>query len=177
MKFYHIKDEYIAYLHDADSKVPDNKHEKRPFIGIVFNVNEMDYYVPLSSPKPKHKTMKNNKDFRKINGGEYGAINFNNMLPVIEEALIEFNIQDEPDYKYRNLLQNQYRAIVNDFENIKRVARDLYYLCQLPDDQLKPFEAAIKNRCCNFRLLETFSVTYLSESNVAATISSDDDQE
>ena len=162
-------------MHDADSKVPDNKHEKRPFIGVVFSINGMDYYVPLSSPKPKHKAMKNSKDFRKINGGKYGVINFNNMLPVIEEALIEFNIQDEPDYKYRNLLQNQYRAVVDDFENIKRVAHDLYYLYQLAEDQLKPFEVAIKNRCCNFKMLESCSITYLSKSNVAATISSDVD--
>jgi protein AbiQ len=173
MKFYHIKDDFVMYLHDADPKVPDNKHEKRPFIGIVFSVNEMDYYVPLSSPKPKHKTMKNSKDFRKINGGEYGAINFNNMLPVVKEALIEFNIQNEQDYKYRNLLQNQYNAVDADFDNIQRVAYDLYNMCQLADNQLKPFEIAIKSRCCNFKLLESCINTYLAESNVAATITPD----
>lgn len=173
MKFYHIRDEYITYLHSADSKVPDNKHEKRPFIGIVFSVNEVDYYVPLSSPKPKHRTMKNSKDFRKIKSGEYGAINFNNMIPVVGEVLIEFNIQAEPDYKYRNLLQNQYRAVNSDSDNIQRVARELYDMCQLAEQQLKPFERVIKNRCCNFKVLEAYSITYLAESNVAATINPD----
>lgn len=177
MKFYHIKDEYVAFLHEADAKVPDNKHEKRPFIGIVFSVNEINYYVPLSSPKPKHKTMKNSKDFRKINGGDYGAINFNNMIPVIQEALIEFNIQEEKDYKYRNLLQNQYRAVDDDFDNINRVAHELYSLCQKEDSQLKPFEQAIKSRCCNFKLLEEYSIIYLAESNVAATINQDPDED
>lgn len=175
MRFYFIKDEYIEYLHNVDSKVPDNKHETRPFVGIVLKIHELDYYVPLSSPKPKHKTMKNSKDFRKIRGGEYGAINFNNMLPVIKEALIEFNIQDIPDYKYRNLLQNQYRALVKDFDKIKQMAHDLYHLCQLEEDQLKPYEIKIKNRCRNFKLLELHCVTYLSESHVAATLNSDID--
>jgi protein AbiQ len=121
--------------------------------------------------------MKNSKDFRKINGGEYGAINFNNMLPVVTEALLEFNIQDEADYKYRNLLQNQYKSISDDFDNIKRVALDLYDMCQMEDNQLKPFEIDIKSRCCNFKMLETYSITYLAESNVAATINNDQSDE
>lgn len=95
------------------------------------------------------------------------------MIPVIGEVLIEFNIQRETDYKYRNLLQNQYRAVINDYENIKRVAYDLYYLYQLADDQLKPFEISIKKRCCNFKLLELCSATYLAESHVAAAINQD----
>ncbi len=35
--------------------------------------------------------MKNGKDFRKINNGIYGAINFNNMIPVLDEVLIEID--------------------------------------------------------------------------------------
>ena len=37
---------------------------------------------PLTSPKPKHLHMKNQIDFLKIKGGEWGAVNFNNMIPV-----------------------------------------------------------------------------------------------
>lgn len=173
MKFYYIKDDYIEFLRKIDSKVPDNKHEKRPFVGIVFSINNINYYIPLSSPKPKHKTMKNNKDFRKINGGEYGVINYNNMLPVVEEALIEFNIQKEPDYKYRNLLQNQYRIIKSDFDKITKAAYDLYIFCEIDDKNLKPYESAIKNRCCNFKILESYCNTYQDVCYVAATINSD----
>jgi protein AbiQ len=38
--------------------------------------------------------MKNGKDFRKINNGIYGAINFNNMIPVVDAALIEIDISN-----------------------------------------------------------------------------------
>ncbi len=59
----------------------------------------MKYYAPLTSPKPKHLKMKNGKDFRKINGGQYGAINFNNMIPVPDSALLLIDIANEPDAK------------------------------------------------------------------------------
>lgn len=50
--------------------------------GILFTVNGFHYYAPLTSPKPKHLQMKNQIDFLKINQGQWGAINFNNMIPV-----------------------------------------------------------------------------------------------
>ena len=58
------------------------KKELRPFIGVLFEINECKYFAPLSSPKPKYKTMKTTLDFLKISNADLGAINFNNMLPV-----------------------------------------------------------------------------------------------
>jgi len=52
------------------------------------------------------------------------------------------------------------------------IAHDLYKLCQTVNENLKPDEIAIKNRCCNFKLLETCCYTYLTESNAAVTITS-----
>ena len=94
MKFYHIKDTYIDFLRKYDEKVPENKNESRPYVGIVLTIGDIEYYAPFSSPKPKHKKMRNTKDFRKIGGGLYGAINFNNMIPVVKSALIysEFRV-------------------------------------------------------------------------------------
>ena len=84
--------------------------------------DEMKYYAPFTSPKAKHRKMKNGKDFRKIQGGEYGAINFNNMIPVPDCALKLIDIDNESDQKYRRLLQNQYRAIRADSEEIIKTA-------------------------------------------------------
>lgn len=47
MKFY-----YIAYLKKYDSKVSDNKHSQRPYVGIVLQINRINYYTPFSSPTP-----------------------------------------------------------------------------------------------------------------------------
>lgn len=67
MKFYHIEDDYIRYLRQYDDKVAENKQERRPYVGVVLDVNGIKYCAPFTSPKPKHQKMKNTKDFRKIN--------------------------------------------------------------------------------------------------------------
>ena len=64
--------------------------------------------------------MKNGKDFRKINQGIYGAINFNNMIPVVSEALIEIDINNLEDEKYINLLFNQLNYIRADKKQIEK---------------------------------------------------------
>ena len=55
MEIYNIKDSYIQFLRQYDTRVSENKHETRPYIGIVFKLGDMKYYVPLTSPKEKHK--------------------------------------------------------------------------------------------------------------------------
>ena len=154
MKFYHIKDTYIKFLRKYDEKVPENKNESRPYVGIVLTIGDIEYYAPFSSPKPKHKKMRNTKDFRKIGGGLYGAINFNNMIPVVKSALIYINIKSIDDVKYRSLLLNQYRSIVSDADKIKENASELYSLIQKDDAELSVYEQKIKSRCCNLSVLE-----------------------
>ena len=65
------------------------------------------YFAPLESPKPNHKKMKAGKHFLRIDGGRYGIIGFNNMIPVQKDALIELDINNEPDPKYKELLKRQ----------------------------------------------------------------------
>ena len=81
---------YCDYLRKFDNKVSYNAgiKELRPFIGILFVVNDCDYYAPLSSPKEKHLHIKNNIDIIKINGGKLGVVNFNNMIPVSSNILL-----------------------------------------------------------------------------------------
>lgn len=87
LKIYTINYDYIKYLRQYDSCVPmehDNCH-KRPYIGIVLAINNCKYFAPMSSPKTKHKRIKGN-DFYKIADGKYGVINFNNMIPVVDNS-------------------------------------------------------------------------------------------
>ena len=71
MRFYNIKDEYINYLKKYDAKIADNKKGKRPYVGVVLEIDGIKYYTPFTSPKEKHRKMKNTKDFRKINPVSY----------------------------------------------------------------------------------------------------------
>ena len=155
MDIYNIKNEYIKYIKKYDSNVADNKNESRPYIGIILEIDGIKYYAPFTSPKQKHKSMHNTKDFRKICGGQLGAINFNNMIPVPDKAILPICINQEQNLQYRRLLQKQYRAIQQDWETIQTTAEKLHTLVFMSDELLTPNDRKIKQRCCNLPLLET----------------------
>ena len=154
MQFYHIRDDYVGFLLKFDRNVADNKQGSRPYIGVVLDIGGIDYYAPFTSPKPKHQKMKNQIDFRKIGGGLYGAINFNNMIPVPQSALVRMDIEAEHDLKYKNLLRKQYKAILRDREGIVKTAHQLREMLLKDDSELREFEKEIKKRSCNLRILE-----------------------
>lgn len=154
MRFYHIRDDYITFLRQYETKVEENKNESRPYVGVVLQIGSIAYYAPFTSPKPKHQNMKNGKDFRKIGQGKYGAINFNNMIPVPDSALLLKDIAQEKDPKYRRLLQNQYEEIKKDWDNIQRTAENLRKLILSPDAGLTAYDRRVKARCCDLALLE-----------------------
>ena len=86
IRLYEVNSKYIDYLipyapHLFHNKKP-GQHNERKYIGIILIVNNMNYFTPLSSYKPKHDKMKNCLDFLKI--GNYAVININNMFPVPE---------------------------------------------------------------------------------------------
>ena len=89
----------------------DGEKSNRPLVGIVLNINGFSYYAPLTSPKLKHLTMKNQIDFLKIDGGNLGAINLNNMIPVPNSALIKVDMiikkeDSRETINYKNMLIN-----------------------------------------------------------------------
>ena len=84
LNFYTVEERYVKYMSQFDKRISKSYDEKarRPFIGIVLNVDGILYFAPFTSPKPKHVEMKNTIDFLKIDNGNLGAINFNNMMPI-----------------------------------------------------------------------------------------------
>lgn len=160
MELYNVKDEYIKYLQKFDKKVESNKSETRPYIGVVFEIHEQKYYAPFSSPKPKHIKMKNSVDFRKINNGKLGAINLNNMIPVVEEALVKIDIDNIEDKSYQSLLREQYYYIRKDEANIINRAKKLYHIYVTSSREPSQYEDKIKQRCCDFVILEDASKKY-----------------
>jgi len=169
MQLYKVKDDYIIYLREKEPKVLKNKEEKRPYLGVLYKVNGFDYYIPLSSPKPKHKTMKNTKDFHKIAGGAYGAINFNKIIPIKQECLIEFKFKDEESEDYRLLLQNQYKVLLTMKNLIENKTNNIYKLFHTDNNNLTKADIKVKERCCNFDLLEELCELYEEQLEVAIT--------
>ena len=149
LNIYYIDNDYIDYLRKFDSKVFYNKNRKRPYIGVVYKYNNYTYFAPLASPKPKHIDINaKSLDVFKIQNGKLGIVNLNNMIPTPKECLT-LAIPEVTDPVYKSLLENQL-SFLNDrrkylFSKIE-IFQTLYQKDKLPE--------RIKNRCCNFRLLE-----------------------
>jgi protein AbiQ len=157
LSFYRVHPDYCDFLRRVDPRVPytNASKETRPFVGILISVNGMNYYAPLASPKPKHKAMKNNVDFIKINKGVWGVINLNNMIPVHKSCLtpVELAISDKDDKSeidYKNLLANQLSWCNANREQILHYAERLYKLISSGKADRK-----LAARCCNFKADET----------------------
>lgn len=97
--------------------------------------------------------MKNNLDVVKIDGGRYGVVNFNNMIPVTSNNYELFDLKATPkdtyELKWQNLLKSQLLWLNKNIKNVKGKAINLYE--KYKNDKL---DERIKSRCCNFILLE-----------------------
>ena len=150
-KLYVIDEAYINYLREFDNIVPYNKHNKRPYIGIVYTYNNYNYFAPLTSPKPKHLLMKiGQTDIYKIDDGKLGVININNMIPTPMECLTEI-IPIIKDKKYKALLEKQLSFINIPDNSIKLLNKVRHFQKEYKNNTLPDF---ILNRTCNFSLLE-----------------------
>ena len=92
--------------------------------------------------------MKNNLDFHKIEGGKYGALNFNAMIPVGYE---DYNLMDFSSLeKYRvTQMNDQLKWFQLNKDLIIRKANNIRHRF-LNNSLPKP----IKERCLNFIILE-----------------------
>lgn len=160
--FYTVETAYCDYLRRTDPCVPYTMDKKsiRPFVGIVFSVDRFQYYAPLTSPKPKHLHMKNQIDFLKIKEGEWGAINFNNMIPVQPSCLKKveiriFETDSKADVAYKNLLSNQLSWCNSHRDTILRQAEKLYYT--IVNGRAW---GGLQDRCCNFTLDEKLCLEF-----------------
>ena len=169
IKIVKIDSNYCDYLRKFNNKVPYNEgiKELRPFIDILFIIGDYEYFVPLSSPKIKHKSLKNTIDLLKINDGIYGVVNFNNMIPVESNNYINYYLssdnKDKDEIKIINLLRNQLRWLTSNRKEIMNKSRLLYNLYKndkLPDN--------VKCRCCNFPLLEDKCDKYIDQNKCSS---------
>ena len=152
---------YCDYLRQFDNKVAYNAGSKelRPFIGVLFFVNDCEYFAPLSSPKEKHLKMKTQIDFIKIDNGKMGVVNFNNMIPVNKNNYELFDLDNVPgtnsEKNRQLLLKSQLFFLNRDINSIIHKAVSLYD--KYRENKLPE---SIKIRCCNFILLEKMSKEY-----------------
>ena len=150
LKLYKVSADYLDSIREIEPKVSLLK-ERRPFLGILITIDSNNYLAPLTSPKPKHKTMKNLEDFIKIDSGNYGAINLKNIIPVPETKYEEININEEKDNFYKILLQNQLTWCNKNKEIIIKKAENLRN--KKLNEKLRK---ELNDRICDFEKLENF---------------------
>ena len=145
---------------------PQTGKETRPFVGIVIICNDRQYCIPLSSPKEKHKTMKNSVDFHRIldrNGKLIGVLDFNNMIPVREDVVRKIEIKiskrdSEPVKHYKNLVADQITFCQQNQDIIVAKANKLY--CMINNGSVS---GPLKRRCLNWKKLEAVLDRYTKE--------------
>jgi protein AbiQ len=126
--------------------------------GIVYLHNGTRYFIPLASPKEKHKYIKNNTiDVYKIKNGNLGLLNINNMIPAPLEVLEKLDLTSR-GIEYKNLLQNQLNELNDNKIRVVKKAEKLY---KVYIDKSIPQN--IIDRCCNFPLLEEKEKKYKIE--------------
>lgn len=160
LNLYLIDIKYIRDLAKADDRVmsvsPQISKENRPFIGILIICGTKEYCVPLSSPKPKHASMKNDIDFMKIYDGDklIGVLNFNNMIPVHDTFVQALDIKPSAfdtanTLHYKKMASKQLTYCRRNQDVIIRKANKLYEMITSGRAN-----GLLKRRCCDFRKLE-----------------------
>jgi protein AbiQ len=160
-----IDSKYVDFLRKFDNKVQINSEEyekeTKPFFGILFNINELEYFVPLSSGRKfKYEKMyekfisTGNKpiDMVFVTGENkdktlrlLSVINLNNMIPVPNNAKIEFDIDLDVN---ANLLRTEYAFCKKNANDIISIAKRIY------NAVVNNTWESLAKRSCNFTLLE-----------------------
>lgn len=144
-KIYSVDKEYLKYLRLRDINTPSPLWK---VYGITTEIENNTYFIPLSMPNIKHKFMHNQRDFMKIKEGRLGAINFNNMIPVPKDMLVDIDIKKISSEREKNILNAQYRFCKSNYAKIHQKAE------KLRDIIINEKSFKLASRCCNFEYLE-----------------------
>ncbi len=155
MDFYRINEEYIRFLQTYErekrgiTKVPDIRytdHNKFAF-GAVMRVNNMNYYVSVSSFDKKQEAnilIRVPGDKKEVKG----SLRFNYMFPVPEKCMEKLVIKDIEDEKYRLLLNKEYRFCIDNMNRIQKKANKIYDMVTTNRKQI------LTDNSCAFHILE-----------------------
>lgn len=180
LKIYSVSDEYVKYLRQFDDKVYDNKEDKRihtrKYVGIVLTINNINYYVPMSSPKESDYFDKERKKIRpsvntiirmvaKNKNQEpelRGTLRISNMIPVPIEEIIPYNINNESDEKYKDIIKDEIAFIREPANENKIMAKaQLVY-----NQKSKQLDIKYLKNCVNYQLLEEKCKDYIIQKHI-----------
>ncbi|RHR31224.1 type III toxin-antitoxin system ToxN/AbiQ family toxin [Clostridium sp. AF19-22AC] len=164
MDFYRINEEYTRFLQRYEkekrgvTKVPNTWYTGRNkfAFGAVMQVNNMNYYVSVSSFDKKQEA----NILIRVPGDEKevkGSLRFNYMVPVPDECLEKLVIKDVEDEKYRLLLNKEYQFCMHNAEKIQKKANKIYAMVTSNRKQI------LTNNSCAFHILEDGCREYIEK--------------
>ena len=132
--FYTIDADYLEYLNSKNSEVYYNasyRYAIKPFVGIIIDMTEWKYFIPLTSAKEKHKKWKNSCDEHfliyevidksvNISGDVYkeyskdkkmhvlSVLDIKKMIPVPDDAYKRIVFDELRDERYQDLFKKEY---------------------------------------------------------------------
>ena len=144
-KLYSVSDEYVEWLREQYPNVYSNKMNARThtrkYLGVVMEIGEYKYYIPMSSPKDSDyqiagegKVIKKSivpivRIVVKNASGEKElkvTLRISHMIPVPETELELYDLENETESTYKDLVQNEMIFIRKNREKIIANANLLY---------------------------------------------------
>ena len=144
-KLYSVSDQYVEWLRKDFPNVYSNKIDARThtrkYLGVVLQIGKYSYYIPMSSPKDSdyqiagvNKVIKKSivpivRIVVKNAAGEKelkGTLRISHMIPVPASELILYDLENESDSTYKDLVQNEMIFIRKNREKIATNAKLLY---------------------------------------------------
>lgn len=176
-KLYSVSDEYIDYLRAIFPNVYSNKEitrvHTRKYVGIVLRLENYHYYIPMSSPKESDYqiagekkvikksivpiiriVVKNSRGQKELTG----TLRISHMIPVPPSELQLYDIENEPDDTYKDLVQNEMIFIRKNQDKILANAK-LLYKQKIEND----LSAGYVKAALEYKALEKLCSDFISE--------------
>lgn len=184
LKLYEISEEYISYLRSFDSFVfsakEDDRNHTRKYLGVVYTINNYNYYIPLSSPKHTDYQMVNGSiQIRKSiipiiritaqsNSGEKelkGTLKLSNMIPVPASELTLYDLENEPDKFYKDLIHKELLFIRKNKNIIIRYAKIIHKQKKDANSSISYLKSTV-----NFTLLEQKHDEFIAKKEMSSKL-------
>ena len=144
MKLYSVSDKYINHLRKIFPRIYSNKEDTRvhtrKYVGVVIEISDHKYYIPLSSPK-KHDyiTINGANEIRNdsliviritaVEGGTKvlkGTLQIGTMIPVPDSEIELYDVEGETDESYKSMINSEIIYIRKNKDKILNTAKVLY---------------------------------------------------
>lgn len=174
-KLYSVSDEYVEWLRKDFPNVYSNKINSRThtrkYLGVVLRIDHYNYFIPMSSPKESdYQWAGENKVIKKsivpiirivvknATGVKElkGTLRISHMIPVPDTELELYDLENEADTTYKDLVQNEMIFIRKNRDKIVSNAKLLYKQKLIKDSTAGYVKSAL-----DFKALEKLCDLYM----------------